>query len=113
MTKEGRMATTEAVTVLAEPELEFGLGQSASSPHDGLSLYGPYDAERPHHPASLSYGVVGTPDGVASATRFFDAVRGPLRNDSARDRLWPQFPGFEAAFGSALCSQPTSVARVD
>jgi len=107
------MAMTESVTVLPEPELEFGLGQTALSPHDGLSLFGPYDAERPHHPASLSYGIVGTNDGIAAANQFFGAMRGPLRNDAARERLWPQFPGFEAAFGSALSPQPTFVAPID
>jgi len=104
---------TESVTVFSEPELEFGLGQCAATPHDGLALFGPYDAEESHHPASLSYGVVGTDDGIAAAGRFFDALRGPLRNPPEKERLWPQFPGFEAAFGSALSMQPTFVAPVD
>lgn len=107
------MAMTDSVTVLPEPELEFGLGQSTPSPHDGLALFGPYDAERPHHPASLSYGIVGTEHGIEAATRFFTAVRGPLTNDAAKERLWPHFPGFEAAFGSALSPRPTFVVPID
>lgn len=102
---------TEPVMLLPEPELEFAAGQTAISPHDGLALFGPYDGRLPHHPASLSYGLVGTDDGIADAERFFDAITLPHRNDA--ERLWPQFPGFEAAFGSSLPKQPTFVARVD
>ena len=101
----------EPVTLLPEPELEFAAGQTSTSPHDGLALFGPYDGDLPHHPASLSYGIIGTPDGIASAERFFEALTLPHRNDS--ERLWPHFPGFEAAFGSALPKMPTFVAPVD
>lgn len=104
---------TEPLTLLPEPELEFASGQAAISPHDGLALFGPYDGRSPHHPASLSYGLVGTEDGTAAAERFFEAITGPVRNDADRERLWPQFPGFESAFGSALPSKPTFIARVD
>ena len=102
---------TDSITLLPEPELEFASGQMAVSPHDGLALFGPFEGRSPHHPASLSYGVVGTDDGVAAAERFFDAMTVAHRNES--ERLWPQFPGFEAAFGSSLPSKPTFVARID
>jgi hypothetical protein len=102
---------SNSLILLPEPELEFAGGQTSISPHDGLALYGPYDGRLPHHPASLSYGLIGTDDGVAAAERFFEAITLSHRNDS--ERLWPQFPGFEAAFGSSLPKKPAFVARVD
>jgi hypothetical protein len=104
---------SESISVLPEPELEFGLDQSAISPHDGLALYGPYDSARPHHPATLSYGLVGTEEGIDAARRFFSVLEGPIQNPPKKDRLWPQFPGFEAAFGAALPEGPSLAALVD
>ena len=103
---------SDGLIVLPEPELEFAFGQSAASPHDGLSLFGPYDVARPHHPTSLSYGLVGTDSGIAAAERFFAAMRKAQFNESDREQLWPSFPGFEAVFGTGLPA-PTFVARLD
>ena len=50
--------------IIDEPTLEFGYGQHLIDPRDGLSLFGPCDADLPSHPAALSYGVVGTDKGM-------------------------------------------------
>ena len=68
------------VKILDEPALEFRYGQPVTDPRDGLSLFGPYDADAPGHPSALSYGVVGTGEGI---DLFFGMVE---RNDPLVDR---------------------------
>ena len=45
-----------------EPSLEFGSGQTAAHPKDGLFLYGPHN--KPKKTKDIRMGVVGTIDGV-------------------------------------------------
>jgi hypothetical protein len=45
---------SENLTVLDEPRLEFRYGQGMADPHDGLSLFGPYDAGLPSQPKNIS-----------------------------------------------------------
>lgn len=95
------------VNILNEPELEFRYGQQVSDPRDGLSLFGPYDIDNPGHPGALSYGAIGTSEGIerflswsrAMVTAWTDAP-----ND--RHRLWPPYPGFKASFGSDWRIEP-------
>lgn len=103
---------SELLTLLQEPELEFGLGQTATLPHDGLALFGPYDRNRSHHPGSLSFGLIGTDSGIATARNFLSAIDRPVENELEKERLWPLFPGFQAAFESALPS-PAFVTKLD
>jgi hypothetical protein len=35
---------------LEEPELEFRYSQRTQDPKEGLSIFGPYDADQPSHP---------------------------------------------------------------
>lgn len=98
---------SESVMIFGEPELEFRYGQRAKDPHDGLALFGPYDADLPSRPGSLSYVLLGHPDGlnrfrVWSAAMSRPATEAPRRND----RLWPPYPGFEAAFSAEWRSEP-------
>src|SRR5688572_11088243 len=95
--------------VLPEPQLQFRHRQNLVAPHDGLSMFGPFDADLPEHPASLSYAIVGTSDGLRLADGFFNAVRNPLTNnpDDLDPRLWPTYPGYEAAFQSRFPDRPT------
>lgn len=104
---------SNSLILLDEPDLEFSHGQSAASPHDGLTLFGPYDLERPHHPRSLSYGIVGTPEGVVAAQRFLGAIRSPLINEADHAQLWPHYPGFETIFGTKLPERATFAGVID
>jgi hypothetical protein len=45
-----------------EPSLEFGSGQTAAHPKDGLFLYGPHN--NPKKTKDIRIGVVGTIDGI-------------------------------------------------
>ena len=51
-------------SVFKEPLIEFRYGQALEDPHDGLSLFGPFDADLPSHPKKITYGVIGTKNGL-------------------------------------------------
>lgn len=95
------------ITILSEPELEFGYGQCVNDPRDGLSLFGPFDSDQPGHPGFLSFGIVGTQEGI---NLFLDWSAGMVRPwteaPNNRHRLWPPYPGFEAAFASDWRCRP-------
>jgi hypothetical protein len=101
------MTTSDGVTILPEPTIEFGLHQRLHDPHDGLALFGPFDAASGVHPKSVTYAAVGTPEGLSAFRAWSHMMRGaavadPLRDQVGRrplnETLWPAYPGFEAAF---------------
>lgn len=98
------------ICILPEPRLEFRYGQEVAHPRDGLSIFGPFDAGFPSRPASISYGLVGTPEGVEEFAQFATRIAAPVldRGKDLDRRLWPVFPGFEAAFGAQWPSRATS-----
>lgn len=83
-----------------EPELEFGFGQLADYPRDGLLLFGPL--RDPSLPTEVRYGVIGEPAGIGRLERWAARVAGfvprfvPPRNPDAEHHT--AFPGFEAVF---------------
>jgi hypothetical protein len=114
LTRTTTSPRSPSVVVLDEPNLEFGFGQRVASPHDGLSLFGPYERGGPNHPASPAYLVLGTPDGV----RLFGAWARHMSLPAAdarpnAHRLWPPFPGFEAAFAARWPERPTKSFTID
>ena len=89
---------------ITEPLLEFGSGQKLEHPQDGLFLYGPVGV--PGTPQSLHVGVVGTPDGIALVQKWLTTLVGRIavnRTDQLHTSAWP---GFQAAFGVKLVSNP-------
>ena len=113
----------QSVLVLDEPSLEFRYRQQLVDPRDGLSLFGPCDTDEPSHPHSVTHGVIGTPEGIEAFSHWASAMNqawlppgkrnSPFASKSAptsevdqlaelekQERLWPVFPGFEAAFCS-------------
>ncbi len=112
------------ITVFDEPELEFRYGQRVQDPHDGLALFGPYDADDESRAKSISYVVIGPGLGLSKLSKWSKALMRPATLDidsKAKDidkqhsgfraknpnfRLWPPYPGFEAAFCTRWPSQP-------
>lgn len=95
------------IRILNEPALEFRYGQQLIDPRDGLSLFGPCDADAPGHPGAMSYGVVGTGEGIELFLAWARAmVRSWTDAPNDRHRLWPPYPGFQAAFASDWQSEP-------
>jgi len=106
---------TYEASMMPEPPLEFRYGQCLADPHDGLSMFGPYDADAPGRPGNISYGLVGRHVGVKLFQAFASALSLPIRNAGTDydPRLWPTYPGFEAAFGSTLPSEATRRLELD
>lgn len=97
----------DAVRVFAEPPLEFRYGQAVTDPHDGLAMFGPFDTDMPSHPRNISYGLIGTSRGIQAFAGWGRLIQAPILTDPGLDeRLWPFFPGFEAAFA---CSWPADM----
>lgn len=89
--------------LLEESHLEFRYKQQLEDPHDGLSLFGPYDSDLGSHPKNMTIGVIGGGTAIEAFNRWCKAVRGPIYAGEERNpNLWPLFPGFEAAFASEL-----------
>lgn len=100
------------VFCLNEPALEFRHGQDMVEPHDGLSLFGPYDADSPSHPRNISYALVGSGEGVELFCQWSHRIQSVIYPEGDR-RLWPLFPGFEAAFASHWPEQPVRRFPID
>lgn len=96
------------LTVLEEPKLEFASGQLLEHPRDGLTLFGPVDSKGIRMPRHIRYGVIGTPDGIASVKAFMASLSRPVLTELGLDPvLWPHFPGFEEAFHAVLPFNPS------
>jgi hypothetical protein len=100
--------------VFSEPRVEFRYGQGMEDPHDGLSLFGPYDTDLPSHPRNISYGAIGTRSGLERFSAWAQSIRAPVNSPGDKQaRIWPLFPGFEAAFASAWPDRPTRETEID
>jgi hypothetical protein len=105
---------TSNAKVLNEPTLEFRHGQQLTRPHDGLSLFGPYDADLGSRPGAVTYSVVGSPEGVESFRKFTSQLRRPTPGPGGKSPdLWPEFPGFDVAFEADWPAMPAWEATVD
>lgn len=111
MTQEYR----QGMRFITEPSLEFRYAQKTVDPKVGLSIFGPYDADLPSHPKNISWGAVGTGTGISLASRFFRLIQSPVLSEttSKNARLWPAFPGFQAAFYSSMADRPTRSFELD
>lgn len=88
---------TDKFHFLGEPLLEFGQGQTAEDPHDGLALFGPAEP-RSGLPETI---VIGTPEGIDLWMGWCTELNTPAAcMDPERHRAWPPFPGFDVAFGA-------------
>lgn len=96
--------TDTKVIHLEEPTLQFGYGQDAVDPHDGLSFFGPFDLKSPQ---SVPHVVIGTESGIGSWRAWSAAINQSHAVDkSEKYKLWPPFPGYCAAFGSDWNEKP-------
>lgn len=97
----------EQLSILPEPFLVFRHGQRMQDPHDGLALFGPCDADSPSHLKGITYGVIGTPEGIDALKNWSEKLMKPILTDEPLEsRLWPHFPGFEAAFSTTWARNP-------
>jgi hypothetical protein len=97
--------TNWRVVHIAEPSLEFGFGQKAEHPKDGLFLFGPPQSNQ--NPARMDIGVIGTSEGIRRYERWVATVGGriaePEKGKAENKMLWP---GFQAVFGIPWPTKP-------
>jgi hypothetical protein len=111
--------TTLVASVFDEPLLEFAHAQLVQEPHDGLSIFGPYDVGRPGKPKSINWGLVATSSGRDKVLEWVNRLQRPIypgKNKKGVDldpQLWPLFPGFDAAFDCSFSVQPTWYKELD
>ncbi|MCG8430772.1 MAG: hypothetical protein MJA29_06350 [Candidatus Omnitrophica bacterium] len=88
---------TDTFHFLDEPLLQFGYGQTAEDPHDGLALFGPAEP-RQQMPDNI---IIGTAQGIELWKDWCNALNAPAACvDVTRHRAWPPYPGFNVAFGT-------------
>jgi hypothetical protein len=102
------------VVVFNEPQLEFASGGMLEHPRDGLTLFGPADSKGIEKPLKLSYGIIGTHNGVTAFREFVKAISRPvLTDDYLNEAFWPHFPGFEETFHATIPAEPAWVEELD
>lgn len=96
------------LSVLPEPELEFGAAARHVDPRFGIASYGPADRLTATAPKEIRAAVIGLPSDVDGLITWLDGCRQPvLAPPGKADRmlnLFPEFPGFAngIAFDSTL-----------
>jgi len=100
------------IICLNEPLLEFRYGQDMVEPHDGLSLFGPYDTDFSSHPRNISYAIAGSEEGIEAFNRWSHRIQSVIYPEGDR-RLWPLFPGFEVAFACNWPEHPVRTVLID
>jgi hypothetical protein len=96
------------VSMLAEPELEFGVGRHIDI-RFGIMNYGPFDYASPLARREIRVGIVGTPQTIEGVAAWFDRCRSDIpAKESRQPHLFPRFPGFnsDTGFRSTLVMEP-------
>ncbi len=106
MKRKGIQMKNDKIIIFDEPNLEFRYGQQTRDPRDGLSLFGPYDADASSKPP-MNYVVLGTENGINTFNAWAEHMNQPI-TDAPKDnlRLWPPFPGFQVAFNQKFPEEP-------
>lgn len=104
------MINDTKVVFIEEPSLQFGHGQDAIDPHDGLSFFGPFDMR---HPKSPAHAVIGTTTGIRDWREWSKSInRAHAVEKIDKFKLWPPYPGYEAAFGGHWDEKPIAEYKV-
>jgi hypothetical protein len=97
----------KTMIILEEPPLNFRLHHRMCDPHDGLALLGPFDTDLSSHPKNISYALIGTVFGISLFKNWVNTITEPILTPSNFDkRIWPHYPGFEAAYFSTFSTEP-------
>ncbi len=103
--KNLKTMNNDCFDIIQEPLLEFGHNQLMISPHDGLSMFGPFDLLKATQRKNIIYGVVGPLNGNKLFKRFVEKFQNYIpvdRKSFVNKNIWPPFPGFEAAFSATI-----------
>lgn len=95
--------TVRSVSLLSEPMLGFGFGQSSQHPKEGLFLFGPI--KEGNNPTELRCGVVGTPKGIAAYRAWVARLSKPVAPPT-EGSVSVFYPGYRELFNCAWPSSP-------
>ena len=93
------------ISIIPEPELEFGNGVKHVDIRHGITHLKPFDIDDSRRPDKISVGIIGTPESIAGVKRWFQTVNQAVaaKSDSTNKRLFPSFPGYRK--DTAFCSE--------
>lgn len=96
------------VQVFNEPMLLFANGQTLQDPRDGLTFFGPPNStENEKQGQTVSWSIVGPQKGIEAFIDFIRLLESPIpTSEGLNPKIWPAYPGFEAAFHKKLSNSP-------
>lgn len=81
------------LTILEEPELEFGGGNRHIDIRFGIRDYGPFDIQSSRAPKEVRVGLIGTSETVEGTTRWLEKCsQGVAQKQTKQPNLFPAFP---------------------
>lgn len=90
------------LTILEEPELEFGGGSRHVDIRFGIRDYGPFDLLSPRAPKEVRVGLIGTSETVEGTTRWLEkCAQGIPQKQTKQPNLFPAFPPISST--SSFC----------
>ena len=90
------------LSIIEEPELEFGGNNRHVDIRFGIKDYGPFDLHSPRAPKEIRVGMVGTAETTEGAARWIEkCVRGVPQKPTNKPNLFPAFP--EVSSSSSFC----------
>jgi hypothetical protein len=91
------------LSILEEPELEFGGGSRHVDIRFGIKDYGPFDLQAPKAPKEVRLGLIGTSETVEGTSRWIEKCsQGIGQKETNKPNLFPAFPPVTST--SSFCS---------
>ncbi len=91
------------LSILEEPELEFGGGGRHVDIRFGIKDHGPFDLQEPKAPKEVRLGLIGTAETVEGVTRWIEKCsQGIAQKETKQPNLFPAFP--QVTSTSSFCS---------
>lgn len=92
------------LSILEEPELEFGGGNRHVDIRFGIKDYGPFDLQSPRAPKELRVGLIGTQETVEGTRAWLEkCAQGIARKETKQPNLFPAFPALSSS--SSFCCE--------
>ncbi len=90
------------LSILEEPELEFGGNARHIDIRFGIRDYGPFDMQSPRAPKRIQIGLIGTAETTEAASLWIEKCKlGIGRKESKQPNLFPAFPPISSS--SSFC----------
>jgi len=100
------------ISILPEPELEFGHNARHIDIRHGITHLKPFDINDTRRPDKISVGIVGTSESIGGVSRWFNDISQaiPGKPESPNRYLFPSFPGYrkDIAFSSEIVLDTSS-----